>query len=298
MRKYLVESLLNHQQESLPFFITGDLGFSVLEPLQEAYGENFLNLGILEQSMMSIAGGIAKNGNKVFVYSITNFATFRALEQVRLDISYQDLSVCIVGVGTGFQYQTAGYSHWGIEDVGIISAIENIRIFSPADRDSVEFAVTTFLKDGKPTYLRLGKAINESNANPDRVFKSGNFSVIGNGHNLIFCHGAISWNLVNHPLFDEDRHKIIIVNEITASDSIFNQVFNNKTVSISVLEEVIFVGSLGSRISRMLATLGAGLPFSWIGIDPSKIPSFAGDEDFLRKYFFGENYLNDIFKIN
>jgi transketolase len=297
MRKYLVESLLNHQQESLPFFITGDLGFSVLEPLQESYGGNFLNLGILEQSMMSIAGGIAKNGNKVFVYSITNFATFRALEQVRLDISYQDLSVCIIGVGTGFQYQTAGYSHWGIEDLGIISAIENIRIFSPADRDSVEFAVTTFLKDGKPTYLRLGKAINESNANRSRVSKSGSFSVFGNGHNLIFCHGSISWNLVNHPLFDEDIHKIIIVNEITASDSIFNQVFNKKTSSVSVLEEVIFAGSLGSRITRILATSGVALPFSWVGIDTSKIPSFAGDEDFLRNYFFGENYLNDIFKI-
>jgi transketolase len=297
MRKYLVESLLNHQPESLPFFITGDLGFSVLEPLQKSYGENFLNLGILEQSMMSIAGGIAKNGNKVFVYSIANFATFRALEQVRLDISYQDLSVCIIGVGTGFQYQTAGYSHWGIEDLGIISALENIRIFSPADRDSVEFAVTTFLKDGKPTYLRLGKAINESDTNRGRVSKSGSFSVFGNGPNLIFCHGGISWNLVNHPLFDEDIHKIVIVNEITASDSIFNQVFNKKTLSVSVLEEVVFAGSLGSRISRILANLGVGLPFSWVGIDPSKIPSFAGDEDFLRNYFFGENYLNDIFKI-
>jgi transketolase len=295
MRKFLVETLLNHGQEISPFFITGDLGYSVLEPLQDEYGDKFLNLGILEQSMMSIAGGIAKNGNKVFVYSITNFATFRALEQVRLDVSYQDLSVCIVGVGTGFQYQTAGYSHWGIEDLAVISAIENVRIFSPADKNGVEFAVKTFLKDGRPTYLRLGKATAGSENNQNVESRTENFSELGNGNNLIFCHGVISWNLANHPLFNEKIHKIIIVNEITASDAIFRQVFNDKTQSISVLEEVVFTGSLGSRISRILSTSGLGLPFSWIGIDPSRIPSFAGDENFLRNYFFGEHYLDNIF---
>jgi transketolase len=295
MRKYLVNSVLNNKQNSLPFFITGDLGYSVLEPLQEYLGENFINVGILEQSMMSMAGGIAKNGNKVFVYSITNFATFRALEQIRLDISYQKLSVCIVGVGTGFQYQSAGYSHWGVEDLGIISMLENVRIFCPSDQSDVDYAVTTFLSDGKPTYIRLGKAISGNEVDQSKLKKIKNFSELGSGNDLIFCHGSISQKLLNHDLFNENVHKIIIINEVSDLESIYNQIVNSQTQKISVLEEVVFPGGLGSRISRIISTSGANIPFRWIGVDSFNLPSFGGDEDYLRSYFFGENYLERLF---
>ncbi len=298
MRKYLVDSILNNSQKSLPFFITGDLGYSVLEPLQEYLGENFINVGILEQSMMSMAGGIAKNGNKVFVYSITNFATFRALEQIRLDISYQKLSVCIVGVGTGFQYQSAGYSHWGVEDLGVISVLENVRIFSPSNQCDVDYAVTTFLNDGKPTYIRLGKAPSESSVDLSNLKKVENFSVLGSGNNLIFCHGSISQKLLHHNLFKENIHKIVIVNEITDLESIYNQVVNFQTKNISVLEEVVFPGGLGSRISRIIAASSSRVPFHWIGVDSLNLPTFGGDEDFLRSYFYGENCLDRLFNFH
>ena len=298
MRKYLVDAVLNNSQHSKPYFITGDLGFSVLEPLEEFLGERFINVGILEQSMMSMAGGIAKNGNRVFAYSITNFATFRALEQIRLDISYQNLSVCIVGVGTGFQYQSAGYSHWGIEDLGIVSTLENMRIFCPADRHDVEYAVKSFLSDGKPTYIRLGKAQGGAESTQNRLKKSKNFSQLGAGNNLIFCHGSISYELLNHNLFDENVHKVILVNEVTDIESIYNQIVDVNTKTISVLEEVVFPGSLGSRISRIISVSGSGVAFNWMGIDSSIIPTFGGSEDFLRSYFFGENYLNKIFNLS
>jgi transketolase len=289
---------MNNRQKSLPFFITGDLGYSVLEPLQEYLGENFINLGILEQSMMSMAGGIAKNGNKVFVYSITNFATFRALEQIRLDISYQNLSVCIVGVGTGFQYQSAGYSHWGVEDLGIISMLENVRIFCPSDQGDVDYAVTNFLSDGKPTYIRLGKALSGTEIDQSRLNKIKNFSELGSGNDLIFCHGSIYQKLINHDLFNENVHKIVIVNEVTDLESIYNQIVNSQTQKISVIEEVVFPGGLGSRISRIISTSGSNIPFSWIGVDSLNLPTFGGDEDFLRSYFFGENYLDRLFNFS
>jgi transketolase len=109
MRKFFVETLLNYaNKNNVPLILTGDLGYSVLEPFKEKYPNNFINVGIMEQSMMSIAAGIASQNKKVFAYSIANFATFRALEQLRLDISYHNLDVCVVGVGAGFQYGSAG----------------------------------------------------------------------------------------------------------------------------------------------------------------------------------------------
>ena len=69
--------------------------------------------------MMSIASGLASVGFQVFAYSIVNFATFRALEQIRNDIAYHNYPVCVVAVGAGTSYGTLGYSHHGLEDVAV-----------------------------------------------------------------------------------------------------------------------------------------------------------------------------------
>ena len=105
--------------------------------------------------MMSIAAGISSQGKKVFAYSIANFSTFRALEQLRLDIAYHKLNVCVVGVGTGFQYGSAGYSHWAIEDLAIVSGLEKFRIFSPSDANSTQEAIIDFLKNGKKNQMGI-----------------------------------------------------------------------------------------------------------------------------------------------
>jgi transketolase len=69
MRKEFIKSLLEYSKlNEAPYLLTGDLGYSVLEPYQEIYPEKFINVGIMEQSMMSIAAGLASQGNKVFAY--------------------------------------------------------------------------------------------------------------------------------------------------------------------------------------------------------------------------------------
>ena len=83
------------------------------------YSNSFINVGIAEQNMVGIATGLSLENKKVYIYSINNFLVFRALEQIRYDICYHNLDVKIVTVGTGFDYGTAGYSHFGIEDISI-----------------------------------------------------------------------------------------------------------------------------------------------------------------------------------
>jgi transketolase len=143
--------------DSRPFLITGDLGYSVLERFRDKYPERFLNAGVAEQNMTGIAAGLALAGYHPFTYSIANFPTLRCLEQIRNDICYHNLPVCIVAVGGGVAYGAAGYSHHAVEDLAIMRALDGLTVLAPADPIEAECAVAAIMAAGRPTYLRLGK---------------------------------------------------------------------------------------------------------------------------------------------
>ena len=137
--------------------LTGDLGFGVVEKFSSEFPDRFWNCGVAEQSMMSIAAGLAKSGMRPFVYSIANFPTFRCLEQIRNDVCYHNLPVTIVSVGGGLGYGTLGYTHHGIEDIAALRALPNISIYSPADPRETKEILQVINEEEKPAYLRLGK---------------------------------------------------------------------------------------------------------------------------------------------
>ena len=90
------------------FLLTGDLGFSVLEPFAKEFPDRYINVGIAEQNMTGIAAGLAMDGWNVFIYSIANFPTLRAMEQIRYDICFHNLNVKVVAVGAGYSYASLG----------------------------------------------------------------------------------------------------------------------------------------------------------------------------------------------
>lgn len=138
-------------------FITGDLGYSVVERFADELPNQFLNVGIAEQSMVGIAAGLASEGFRCFVYSIANFPTMRCLEQIRNDVCYHNLPVTIVSVGAGVSYGSLGYTHHAVEDLAIMRPLPNIIVGSPADPMET-IALTNFFVDRNgPGYLRLGK---------------------------------------------------------------------------------------------------------------------------------------------
>jgi transketolase len=116
-----------------------------------------MNFGINEQSLMSAAAGMASDGLRPVVYSIGNFPTFRCLEQIRNDVCFMNLDVCIVAVGAGFAYGNAGYSHHLIEDISALSALPNMSIYSPSDPNEAKLVTNEIFSKNGPSYLRLGK---------------------------------------------------------------------------------------------------------------------------------------------
>jgi len=159
MRNTFMKTLLdNAKLDKDIFFITGDLGFGVVEDFQNQLPNQFINAGVSEQAMMGMAAGIASTGKRVFVYSIGNFPTLRCLEQIRNDVCLMNNSVVVVSVGAGYSYGSQGYTHHALEDIAIMRALPNMNVYIPCD--SVESkAITNFLcKDNSPSYLRLGKS--------------------------------------------------------------------------------------------------------------------------------------------
>ena len=158
MRNVFISELLKlAREDERILLITGDLGYGVVDEFARELPKQFLNFGINEQSMMGAAAGMAQQGLKPFVYSIGNFPTFRCLEQIRNDVCYMNLDVTIVAVGAGFAYGTAGYSHHLIEDISALSALPNLRIYSPADVLETRLVTSLIAKRKGPQYLRLGK---------------------------------------------------------------------------------------------------------------------------------------------
>jgi transketolase len=140
-----------------PFvFLTGDLGYKALEPLREAMGARFINAGVAEQNMVSVAAGLASSGLQAWAYSIAPFLYARPFEQIRNDVCLHDLDVKLVGNGGGYGYGPMGATHHALEDYGALLALQNMRAFVPAFAADVAPCVQAMSQTPHPCYLRLG----------------------------------------------------------------------------------------------------------------------------------------------
>src|ERR1700722_18828247 len=144
------------RNEARFIFLTGDLGFGALENVQNALRERFINMGVCEQNMISVAAGLSKQGLLPLCYSIAPFAVFRPYEQIRLDVALHDRNVKIVGNGGGYGYGIMGASHHALEDIAALSALQNFRCFIPICNSDVDGACDSLFQYRGPSYLRLG----------------------------------------------------------------------------------------------------------------------------------------------
>lgn len=138
--------------------IVGDLGYSVVEEFQNKFPTRFYNAGISEQSMASMAAGLASDGFHVFIYSIANFPTFRCAEQLRNDVGYHNLPVTVVVVGGGLSYGNLGYSHHAVQDLGLMRLFPEFTLATPGDPIETGKCLEYIIENPSPSYLRLKKA--------------------------------------------------------------------------------------------------------------------------------------------
>ena len=179
MRSTFINYLIKKAKKDKKIILmVGDLGFNVVEKFQRLFPDRFINAGVAEHNMMSMASGLSSKGFKIFVYSIANFPTFRWAEQIRNDIDYHNSNVTIVTVGGGYAYGNLGYSHHAVQDYGLIRLFPNFEIFSPGDPYEVESCLDLIFKTKGPCYLRLNKD-NDPKINKKKLrFKKGKFNYL------------------------------------------------------------------------------------------------------------------------
>jgi len=137
--------------------LSGDIGNRMFDTYKEVDPLRFINCGIAEANMMSMAAGMALSGLRPVVYTITPFTTTRCLEQIRTGVAYHEAPVVIVGTGSGLSYAELGATHHSLEDLAILRSIPGLRICTPADSLELEAQLRQAITEAKPTYIRIGK---------------------------------------------------------------------------------------------------------------------------------------------
>jgi len=143
----------NKQPETV--FMSGDLGYMALEHVQRHLGKRFINAGVAEQNMISMAAGMAAMKLVPWVYSIAPFVTLRPYEQIRNDICMHKFPVKIVGNGGGYGYGIMGGTHHVLQDIGLMRMLPHMQVYVPLFADDVPEAVALMAASPLPGYLRL-----------------------------------------------------------------------------------------------------------------------------------------------
>ncbi|MBI4678149.1 MAG: 1-deoxy-D-xylulose-5-phosphate synthase [Elusimicrobia bacterium] len=160
MRKAFVQALVElalAERHPRILLLTGDLGYTVLEPFAETYPDRFFNVGVAEQNLVGLATGLAEAGFIPFVYSIATFASLRPYEFIRNGPVLHRLPVRVVGVGEGFGYGCAGPTHHALEDLGVTRIQPGLTVIAPADAQQARAAIHATKDLPGPVYFRLGK---------------------------------------------------------------------------------------------------------------------------------------------
>jgi transketolase len=277
------ELLILFRNNQRVVFLTGDLGYKLFDQLREHDSARVINCGIREAGMVGYAAGLSKTGLLPFVYSIAPFITLRCLEQIKIDLCYNESTVVVVGVGGGFAYGPNGSSHHGVEDVGVLSCLPRMKIWTPSDPNEVRLCVQAAPLLDSPAYLRLGR-----NKEPHLFRSLKNTPEIsrpalirkGSDGAIITCGFILHEVLKAVDLLGEIDIMPAVVRITTLRP--FPQALIQKLIAngqpLMTVEEHVATGGLGQETAKIVAEGGKGNRFRMLAI-PTAFPDACYDRD-------------------
>lgn len=132
-------------------------GSASLTKFADTYPEQFVEMGIAEQNLVSVSAGLAKCGKKPFAASPACFISTRSYEQCKVDVAYSNTNVKLIGISGGISYGALGMSHHSAQDIAAMSSVPNMRVYLPSDRFQTKHLLEALLNDEKPAYIRVGR---------------------------------------------------------------------------------------------------------------------------------------------
>lgn len=259
-RQAICEVLMEKAKEDKDIVVlcSDSRGSASLAPFANEYPGQFVEVGIAEQNLVSIAAGLAKCGKKPFAASPACFLSTRSYEQAKVDCAYSNTNVTLIGISGGISYGALGMSHHSAQDIAAMSAIPNMRVYLPSDRFQTAKLIEALLKDEKPAYVRVGRNAVEDVYTEDACpFEMDKATVITEGTDvaIIACGEMVGPAVKAAELLKEQGISATVVDMYCVKpldkEAILKAAENAKLVVTA--EEHAPFGGLGSMVSQVVA---------------------------------------------
>ena len=260
------------------------------------YPERFVQVGVAEQNLVTVASGMAAMGKIPFTSSYAMFSPGRNWEQIRTTICYNDRKVVIVGSHAGISVGPDGGTHQAIEDIALMRVLPNMTVISPCDAIEAKKATIAIAKTKEPTYIRLAREKTPIMTTEETPFEIGKaqvfYSPLTQVQVGIIATGALVHKaIVAAKNFGDRGIAVKVLNVATIkpidSEAIIN--FAKESGAIVTVEEHQIIGGLGSAVAEVLAQ-NHPVPIEFIGVR-DKFGQSGTPAELIEKYEMGVGHI-------
>ena len=267
--------------------LVADNGAIVYDEFRRDFPDRFINVGIAEANLISLAAGLAACGKIPFTYTIAAFLTIRAAEQVRNDVCLQKTNVKLVGIGAGFVYSDLGPTHHATEDLAFMRALPGMTIICPADPHEAYLATFAAAHLKGPVYLRLTGSKTPSLHDQDYRFEIGRGVTLCTGDDLTL----ISTGMITHEVLRAARllqqnginARLLHLPTVKPLDAEIILAAARETGALLTIDEHSVTGGIGSAVAEVLAEQAeTPVKFKRIGLADTFAQSYGSYADMKR----------------
>ena len=236
---------------------------------KEAFPERFVEIGVAEQNLVTVASGMARAGKIPFTSSYAAFSPGRNWEQIRTTATLNDQPVKIVGSHAGVSVGPDGATHQMLEDIALMRVLPNMVVVAPGDSIEAEKATRAVAQNGMPSYIRLAREKTPVFSTEDSPFEIGKAYVLREGHDVsLLGTGTMTYQLLVAAKLLEKKGinaEVVHVPTIKPLDEATILASAKKTGRVVTAEEAQAAGGFGSAVAELL-TEKLPMPVKRIGI--------------------------------
>lgn len=251
----LVENAVN--DKDIVVLCSDSKGSGSMTNFAEKFPEQFIELGIAEQNLVSVSAGLASCGKKPFAVSPACFLSTRSYEQAKVDVAYSETNVTLVGISGGISYGALGMTHHSCQDIAAMAALPGMRVYLPSDRFRTKALIEELLKDDKPAYVRVSRTPSTDIYDESEKLVSDKATVLADGTDavIIACGEMVSQSLEAVELLNEKGYAVGLLDICSVkpidTESIISAAKKAKVVF--TVEEHSPYGGLGSIVASIVA---------------------------------------------
>lgn len=253
---------------------------------KEAFPERFIEIGVAEQNLVTVASGLARAGKIPFTSSYAAFSPGRNWEQIRTTATLNNQPVKVVGSHAGVSVGPDGATHQMLEDIALMRVLPNMVVVVPGDSIEAEKATRAIAENGKPSYIRLAREKTPVFSTDDSPFELGKAYVLREGHDVsLLGTGTMTYQLlVAAKLLEKQgiNAEVVHVPTVKPLDEATILASVRKTGRVVTAEEAQAAGGFGSAVAELLSEK-LPMPIKRIGIEDRFGESGAPNE--LLDYF-------------